>query len=185
MNAYKMQPKRMLSKGSFDLYLLIFFLLLSKITVSFWKEFFIMLQNIKHREVNETIVSEYFKYYKFLSFETFISQKTNKPCKLQKNGKLVYTIVANQFARLVKTNHFITNDDGKKFIRFDAKDIATTLDISRQTVMTKIKHLVDLGLLVMEGKNLIHVPKPKVSDSRSTFVDKNGYERLTYAQIPK
>src|SRR5699024_2644017 len=127
----------------------------------------------------------YFKYYKFLSFETFISQKTNKPCKLQKNGKLVYTIVANQFARLVKTNHFITNDDGKKFIRFDAKDIATTLDISRQTVMTKIKHLVDLGLLVMEGKNLIHVPKPKVSDSRSTFVDKNGYERLTYAQIPK
>src|SRR5699024_5012963 len=111
---------------------------------------FIMLQNIKHREVNETIVSEYFKYYKFLSFETFISQKTNKPCKLQKNGKLVYTIVANQFARLVKTNHFITNDDGKKFIRFDAKDIATTLDISRQTVMTKIKHLVDLGLLVME-----------------------------------
>src|SRR5699024_8869857 len=146
---------------------------------------FIMLQNIKYREVNEIIVSEYFKYYKFLSFETFISQKTNKPCKLQKNGKLVYTMIANQFARLVKSNHFITNDAEKKFIRFDAKDIATTLGISRQIVMTKIKHLIDLGLLVMEGKNLIHAPKPKVSDPRSTFVGKNGHERLTYAQIPK
>src|SRR5699024_12699383 len=100
MNAYKMQPKRMLSKGSFDLYLLIFFLLLSKITVSFWKELFIMLLNIKHREVDETIVSEYFKYYNFLSFETFISQKSNKQCKLQTNATLTYTIVTHQFARL-------------------------------------------------------------------------------------
>src|SRR5699024_3972721 len=150
-------------------------LLLSKRAGFFLEGVFIMLQNIKHREVNETIVREYFKYYKFLSFETFISQKTNKPCKLQKNGKLVYTIIANQFARLDKTNHFITNEANKKFIRFDAKDIATRLGKTRQTVMTKIKHLIDLGLLVMEGKNLIHVPKPEVSDPRSTFVDKNGY----------
>jgi hypothetical protein len=144
-----------------------------------------MLQNIKHREVSNKVVSEYFKYYKFLSYETFISQKTNKPCKLQKNSKLVYTMAANQFARLVKTNHFVTNDDDKKFIRFDAQVVASSLGITRQTVMTKIKHLVDLGLLVTEGKNLIHVPKPNVSDARSTFVDKKGVERLTYAQIPK
>ncbi len=144
-----------------------------------------MPKSIKHRQVSEKVISEYFKYYKFLSYETFTSKKTNKPSKLQKNSKLVYTMVANQFARLVKTNHFTTNVEGKKFIRFDAENIAVALGVTRQTVMTKIKHLIDLGLLVQENKNLIHVPKPDVKDSRSTFVDSKGVERLTFAQIPK
>lgn len=144
-----------------------------------------MSKDLKHRIVNEKIVSEYFKYYKFLSYEKFTSLKTNKETKLPKNSKLVYTMIANLYARLVKTNHFITNENKKRFVRFDAEVIGNTLGLTRQTVMTKIKQLIDLSLLEREGTNLIHVPSPKVKDARSTFVDKQGVTRLTYAQIPK
>ncbi|MEB6838017.1 MarR family transcriptional regulator [Staphylococcus simulans] len=144
-----------------------------------------MENNTKNRIVNDKVISEYYKYYKFLSYETFTDIQTKEQIKLQKNSKLVYTMLANQFARLVKTNHFITRDDNKQFVKFNAEKLGESLGITRQTVMTKIKQLMNLGLLEKEGTDLIHVPTPNVRDSRSTFIDQKGVARLTYAQIPK
>lgn len=143
-----------------------------------------MSYNVKNKLVNEQTLGANFRYYKFLSYETFTDNKTGKIVKFQKNAKLAYTLVANQFARLLKTGHFIKDEHNTKFIRLNTKELAATSNITEQTLNTKLKFLESINLLIIKD-NLVSVPFPKVNSPKSTFVDKNGNTKLTYSVIPK
>lgn len=142
-----------------------------------------MEKNIKNKLVTEQISGENFKYYKFLSYETFKNKETGETVKFEKNARITYTLVSNQFARLLKSGHFIT-EDGNKYVRLDTKELAKHVNITEQTIKTKIKFLIKQNLIVVKNSH-VHVPFPDVNDSRSTFVDKKGNTKLTFSLIPK
>lgn len=142
-----------------------------------------MEKYIKNKVVTEQISGENFKYYKFLSYEVFTDKKTGKEIKFEKNARITYTLIVNQFARLLKSGHFIT-DENNKYVRLDTKELAKRTNITEQTIKTKIKFLTKQNLIVVKD-NLVHVPFPDVRDPRSTFVDKKGNVKLTFSLVPK
>lgn len=138
---------------------------------------------IKNKLVTEQISGENFKYYKFLSYEVFFDKKTDKKIKFEKNARITYTLIANQFARLLQSGHFIT-EDNNKYVRLDTKELAEHVNITEQTIKTKIKFLIKQNLIVVKN-NHVHVPFPEVDDPRSTFLDEKGNVKLTFSLIPK
>lgn len=142
-----------------------------------------MEKYIKNKVVTEQISGENFKYYKFLSYEDFTDKKTGKIIKFEKNARITYTLIANQFARLLQSGHF-TTDENNKYVRLDTKELAKRTNITEQTIKTKIKFLTKQNLIVVKD-NLVHVPFPEVHDLRSTFVDEKGNIKLTFSLIPK
>lgn len=142
-----------------------------------------MEKYIKNKVVTEQISGENFKYYKFLSYEVFTDKKTGKEIKFEKNARITYTLIVNQFARLLKSGHFIT-DENNKYVRLDTKELAKRTNITEQTIKTKIKFLTKQNLIVVKD-SLVHVPFPDVRDPRSTFVDKKGNVKLTFSLVPK
>lgn len=142
-----------------------------------------MDKHIKNKVVTDQISGENFKYYKFLSYEKFTDNKTGETVKFEKNARITYTLIANQFARLLQSGHFITKDNNN-YIRLDTKELAKHTNITEQTIKTKIKFLTKQNLIVVKD-NLVHVPFPEVHDPRSTFVDEKGNVKLTFSLVPK
>lgn len=138
---------------------------------------------IKNKLVTEQISGENFKYYKFLSYEVFTDKNTGKTVKFEKNARITYTLITNQFARLLQSGHFVA-DETKKYVRLDTKELAKHTNITEQTIKTKIKFLTKQNLIAVKD-GLVHVPFPEVRDPRSTFVDEKGNVKLTFSLIPK